>query len=309
MAGHPGVMVKVFVSWRAGGDGLDLLDETWLGRASGRTALLLPASAHMGVEQAGDCVAPEPPDGNLKPMNGVFDLTTLLFLILAVAVIVRLISVLGRKTGNERRLDTYATRDAGKVAGAPAGNDNVVTLPRSDTSSREAGAAAGAEDAAARIRAFVPGDSPLLPGLLEIARSDPSFDPKHFMKGAKTAYEMIVMAFAEGNRRMLKNLVSRDVFDGFVRAITDRESRGEVSESSFVGINRADVIDAEVRNATARITVKFASQLITAVRSKSGEIIEGDPKQIRDVTDIWTFARELASKDPNWKLVATQSAN
>ena len=87
------------------------------------------------------------------------------------------------------------------------------------------------------------------------------------------------------------------------------EENGEIVDSSFVGIDKADLIEAEVKNKTARITVKFVSQLITAIRNRSGEVIDGDPKSIHEVTDIWTFAREIPSSDPNWKLVATQTAN
>ncbi|MGE0613272.1 MAG: Tim44/TimA family putative adaptor protein, partial [Hyphomicrobiales bacterium] len=139
--------------------------------------------------------------------------------------------------------------------------------------------------------------------------TDPSFDPKEFLNGAKAAYEMIVVAFASGDRRTLKQLLSKDVLDGFVGALDERETRGDVVGSSFVGIDRADLIEAELKNKQAQVTVKFVSDLITATRDKNGEVIEGDPKKVREVTDIWTFARDVTSRDPNWKLVATEAAN
>ncbi len=120
---------------------------------------------------------------------------------------------------------------------------------------------------------------------------------------------MIVMAFAGGNRRTLRQLLEKEVYDGFVGAIDDREKRGEKVDSSFVGIDRADIIEAELKRKMAQVTVKFVSQLITSTRDKDGKVIEGDPKKVREVTDIWTFARDTSSRDPNWKLVATEAAN
>lgn len=140
-------------------------------------------------------------------------------------------------------------------------------------------------------------------------RADPSFDPNQFLDGAKTAYEMIVMSFAEGDEASLKNLLSAEVFEGFESAIRERETRGEKVESNLVGINKADIIESDVKKNTAYVTVKFVSELISVTRDAEGEVVEGDPKKVREVTDIWTFARDISSKNPNWKLVATESAN
>jgi predicted lipid-binding transport protein (Tim44 family) len=123
------------------------------------------------------------------------------------------------------------------------------------------------------------------------------------------AYEAIVMAFAEGDEATLEQLLGADVFEGFQRAIRERDTRGEKVTSSLVGIDKADIIEAEIKNRTAYVTVKFVSELISVTRDADGEVIEGDPKKVREVTDIWTFAREVASKNPNWKLVATEAAN
>lgn len=236
-------------------------------------------------------------------MNGTFDIYTLLLLVVAVVILLRLRRVLGRKTGNERRYDPFP-RESGGTAVA---KDKVVPLPTRETARPPQ--PAGDQEVEDRIRGFMPDTNPAHAGLLDIARQDSSFDPAHFVRGAKSAYEMIVTAFAEGNKRLLKQFLSREVYDGFAEVISERETRGEAVDTSFVGINKADIIDAEAKAKTARVTVKFVSQLITAVKNRNGEIIDGDPKQIREVTDIWTFARELTSRDPNWKLVATQAAN
>ena len=151
---------------------------------------------------------------------------------------------------------------------------------------------------------------PVMPdSIWAIHRADASFDPEPFMRGSKQAYEMIVTAFAEGNRKTLRNLLSREVYEGFVAAITERESRGDQIDQSFVGINKADLIEAELKKDQAQLSVKFVSELITATRDKAGTVLAGDPKKIKEVIDIWTFARETGSRDPNWKLVATQAPN
>jgi predicted lipid-binding transport protein (Tim44 family) len=120
---------------------------------------------------------------------------------------------------------------------------------------------------------------------------------------------MVVTAFAEGNRRSLQDLLSRDVYEGFNIAIAERETKGEKVETRFVAIDRADLTAAELRGSTAHLTVRFVSQLISATRDRDGNVIDGSPEKVTDVTDVWTFARDLASRDPNWKLVATESGS
>ena len=127
------------------------------------------------------------------------------------------------------------------------------------------------------------------------------------MAGARAAYEMIVMAYAEGDRRTLKNLLSREVYEGFEAAIRERESRGETVETRFVAIDKSDITGAEVRGHTAQVTLRFVSQLVSVTRDKAGNVIDGNPEKVTDVTDVWTFARDVSSRDPNWKLVATEA--
>jgi predicted lipid-binding transport protein (Tim44 family) len=165
------------------------------------------------------------------------------------------------------------------------------------------------EDIEERLGRHATKDSPLGKSLTALIKADPSFDPGEFLDGAKTAYEMIVAAFADGNEATLKQLLGPEVLDGFERAIAEREQRGETLQSTLVAIDKADIIEAEVKNKQAYVTVKFVSQLISVTRDSDGEVIEGDAKKVREVTDIWTFAREIASRNPNWKLVATEAAN
>ncbi len=245
-------------------------------------------------------------------MDGKIDIFTILFLVIAVVIILKLRSVLGRKTGDEEaRIERYRAQERARAAAAQTAADKVVAMPRRDRPETpgETQVAPTAADAEARVRAFAASDPTLGENLVAIHRVDQSFDPETFLKGARQAYEMIVTAFAEGNRKTLKNLLSREVFEGFSSAIGDREGRGEQIDQSFVGINRADVLEAELKGGLAHVTVKFVSELISASRDKAGVVVSGDPKRIKEVIDIWTFAREVASRDPNWKLVATQAPN
>ena len=118
---------------------------------------------------------------------------------------------------------------------------------------------------------------------------------------------MIVMSFADGDRKTLKNLLSREVYEGFEGALNEREARGEAVQSNFVGIDSAEIASAEMRDREALITLRIVSQLISATRDKDGNVVDGDPEAVVEVKDIWTFARDTRSRDPNWRLVATES--
>jgi predicted lipid-binding transport protein (Tim44 family) len=232
----------------------------------------------------------------------VFDIYTIIFLALAVFIFLRLRSVLGQRTGRERRpYDPYSAREG--VRTSPA--DKVVALP-----------VRGAEPPAIPVEPAQQGErwkgiadpgSPVATGLDAIVAADASFDAKHFLAGARAAYEMIVTAFAHGDRRALKGLLSREVYEGFEAAIRDRENRGETVESRFISIDKTDLTAAEVRGKIAQVTVRFVSQLVSVTNDRSGTVIEGSPDKVTEVTDVWTFARDLSSRDPNWKLVATES--
>ncbi len=229
-----------------------------------------------------------------------FDFGTIFFLVAAVVIFFQLRNVLGRRTGNERPpFDPFAGRRRDKDAADKP--DNVVSLP----GKRAAGEPA--ENAYAAVDAFAKPGTDLNKGLRAIRDADHSFEPRSFVDGAKMAYEMIVMAYADGDRKTLKNLLSREVYDGFVAAIADREAKSEKIQSSFVGIDKADIVSADMKNGEAHVTLKVVSKLISATRNKADEVVDGDPETIVEVKDVWTFARDTRSKDPNWKLVATEA--
>lgn len=231
-------------------------------------------------------------------MGQILDIYNIIFLVLAVVIFLRLRSVLGRKTGSERPpFDPVANRERAET---PTERDNVVPLPRPN------GAGAPADGPVA-AGAPLAKDGALDRALRTVMAADRTFEPNHFLAGAKMAYEMIVSSFAAGDRKTLKPLLSKEVFDGFVAAIQDRESRGETVETTFVGIDKAEIVEAAMRANFAQITVRFVSQLITVTRDAQGDVVDGDPTRVSELVDVWTFERNVGSSDPNWYLIATKT--
>src|SRR5687768_7727938 len=162
-------------------------------------------------------------------MRDVFDIYTIIFLALAVFIFLRLRSVLGQRTGRERPpYDPFSTRDAVRTPG----NDKVVALPTRNTEAAGKSTDSGEQAQPANPwQGIAEPDTPVAAGLDAIKAADRSFDAQDFLTGARAAYEMVVTAFAEGDRKQLKNLLSREVYEGFDAAIRERESRGETAES------------------------------------------------------------------------------
>lgn len=237
-------------------------------------------------------------------MDEFFDLPTLIVIGLAIVILFRLRSVLGTRTGNER---SPLQRRSEATAKANAEENVVQMRPRPIEAQPDENAERQARRLASEIEQYSDGNAGVAEGLKSIAEADPSFSPKTFLEGAKMAYEMIVMSFADGDRKALKTLLSKEVYEGFVSAISEREARGEKVNSSFVGIDKADIVGAEMKGGDAHVTVRIVSQLISATLDKEGKVIEGDPDSVAEIKDVWTFARDTRSRDPNWKLVATEA--
>ena len=228
---------------------------------------------------------------------------TIFFIVLAAIVLFQLRHVLGRRTGNERPpFDPYSPPEhAREEVGR---NDNIVTLPNRRGPEVEEAPVRRPYEAVDKVAQ--PG-TPLNAELRRIKDADPSFEPQEFLNGAKVAYEMIVTAFADGDRKLLKNLLSAEVYSGFDQAITEREERGERMHFSFVGIDDAKILSAEKKDRDALVTVRIVSQLISSVQDAEGKVVDGDPEAVVEVRDVWTFARDTRSRDPNWKLAGTES--
>ena len=140
-----------------------------------------------------------------------------------------------------------------------------------------------------------------------LRRADPSFDATHFLEGARTAFEMVVSAFASGDKAALQPLLSGEVFRQFAAAIDERNAAKETLETRILRLDSADIVETELAGRSARLTVKLVSRQVNVTRAMDGSIVEGDPEHPIEKTDYWTFARDTRSTDPNWVLVATSS--
>lgn len=223
----------------------------------------------------------------------------ILFAMVAAFIILRLRSVLGRRNdqnGETPRQNPFSVKPP--VRGKDEANDdNVVQLP---------GQMDRIDDEPQDAENIEP-DTPLQAGVRDIQAAAPEFNLDEFVAGASGAFEMIVEAFAKGDRETLKSLLSETVYDNFTRAIIGREEEKETLENTLVGIRSLTGIEAYMEDKVAHVTVKIVSEQVNITRDADGEIIDGDPNHITEITDIWTFARDTSSRDPNWELVATRS--
>ena len=234
-------------------------------------------------------------------MGEFLDFPTLIVIVVAIVVLLRLRSVLGTRTGNER---PPSARYESVSRTRPDNDDTVVQMPR-----RNPQDAAEAERAQRKLEAeiekFGQGKPDVEQGLRAIAEADSGFSPKQFIEGAKSAYEMIVTAYAAGDRKQLKTLLDKDVYDSFDAAIAEREAAGQSTEFTFVGLSNIEFVEAEMDKRNAVVTLKIDAEVVSITKDREGEIIEGTPGQVVAIADEWTFMRNTRSRDPNWKLVAT----
>jgi predicted lipid-binding transport protein (Tim44 family) len=216
----------------------------------------------------------------------------ILFAMIAAFLVLRLRSVLGRRTGNERRRELFVRRTAPLADKSVPGK--VATPGDPD------------KDMASLVPAVKPADT-VADGLTRIRRADPNFDPSQFLEGARTAFEMIVSAYAKGDKAGLRPLLSDEVYQPFVATIDERAAAKETFETSDLRLDASEIVDADLAGRTARVTVKLASRQINVTRAMDGSIVDGDPDHPVEKTDYWTFARDTRSADPNWVLVGTSS--
>ena len=222
--------------------------------------------------------------------GGLGFIDIILFAMLAAFLIYRLGSVLGKRTGHEQqRPDMFVTGGAEEQR-----EDNVISLldrtPEPEEPSVEPG-------------------SPLEAALTQIKLADQTFDEAAFLVGATAAFEMVVNSFAEGDTETLRNLLSDEAYENFAVAIRDREAQERTHETTVVGVDVVEIIEAEMQDRNALVTVKYVSEQVNVTREANGNVAEGDPSAVVRITDIWTFARNASSSDPNWTLVATRSPN
>ncbi|EJF98122.1 hypothetical protein MEI_00621 [Bartonella vinsonii subsp. arupensis Pm136co] len=228
-----------------------------------------------------------------------FDIILVVALVIMVVVFVQLRNVLGKRIGFEKPpFDPYSRHSKKQIEEETA--DNTVSFPHQSNSQKSD---------FDEIDAISPKGSVLNKGLRALYQSDPHFSPQFFIKGAQVAYEMIVTAFAKGDRDQLKKLLAQDVFEGFCAAIEQREKKNERVQFTFVGINKIEFVAAKMQEKEQFLTVRIVSEMISVTYNEKGERIDGDPDAIVEIRDVWTFVRNSLSSDPNWKLFATEDEN
>ena len=223
-----------------------------------------------------------------------FQFIDIIFLAMVAGFIVlRLRSVLGRRTGHEPPRDGHAKE------AVPRESDNVVSMP----------VQRGADDrgdVALDIEPAYQG-TPLESGLVQVKMADPSFEAAEFLNGASKAFEVIVAGYAKHDLDELKRLLSTDVYSQFAAAIQDREERGETMETELIATRPPKLESIEMQNDLAVVGVRFQSEQVNVIKDQAGTVVGGDSDHVDSVTDIWTFARETTSADPDWRLIATRS--
>ena len=226
--------------------------------------------------------------------DGFQFLDIILFAMIAAFLILRLRSVLGRhKDSGEPQKNNDRESLPADISKNNI-NENVVSLQpvKSDKEDQEE---------------TVNAETALEIGVHEIQTATNDFDPTDFLNGANAAFEMIVQAFTNGDTELLETLLNNDVYNNFLQAIRGRESKNQILENSLVRIVSSEIIEANMMDNSANVTVKIVSEQVNVVRNEGNEVVSGDPDQITVVNDIWTFARDIGSQDPNWMLIATRS--
>lgn len=209
------------------------------------------------------------------------DPVLLIFAGLAVFIIFRLLSVLGTRTGHEQRPEGLQRPVHGREApGEPLSKPEAAGKP-----------------------------APVSASAAPLQKADPLFDEKAFLDGARSAYEMIVEAYAAGDLKSIRRFLGPAVYEAFKAGVAEREARGLVTELKFVGIDSASVARSAVEGDSMIAVVDFVSNQVRVSRDRDGNVVEGDPARIDLVKDSWTFSKKTSSRDPNWILVATGGAN
>ena len=129
---------------------------------------------------------------------------------------------------------------------------------------------------------------------------------KEFLKGAQIAYETIITSFANGKISEIKTLLNKDVYNSFNEAIKERSTKQLKNETTFIGINSAEIKDHNQNKDLLEVSVNFISEIITCIKDKENKIISGDPHKIKRVNDTWKFSRNIRSQNPNWQLIKTE---
>lgn len=229
--------------------------------------------------------------------NGIQFFDIILFAMIAVFLVLRLRGVLGRRDGHEGDFpDIFKQALKKEKKDLDEDNDNNIIALETESINKNTQSKTSTES-----------KTILQKNLDSIVAADKDFDINEFTAGAQIAFEYILNSYASGDSNALKPLLSDEVFNNFYVSIREREEAGQTMEETLIGISKAEVIEAEMEDTLAQVTVKFVSDQVHARRDQDGNVVEGDPDKILCVTDFWTFTRDIRSDDPNWSLTATRS--
>lgn len=221
-------------------------------------------------------------------VSGSFPIDLILFGMIAAFLVLRLRSILGRRTGYERPPQTYQPPQA-RPAGAPPAEGRV-------------------EPPAEPVNRAIPDPaSPIGQTLQRMKAVDRSFDPPGFVRGAEQAFTMIVTGFARGDRDTLRGLLSDETYAAFDQAITARETAGHSQVSEIRSIQSTTIEAAELKDNVATITLRIVSDQVNLTSDRNGNPVTGT-EAVTEITDLWSFERDLTQPDPTWRLVAARSA-
>ncbi|MDC0189598.1 Tim44/TimA family putative adaptor protein [Rhodospirillales bacterium] len=221
-----------------------------------------------------------------------------LFAMIAAFLILRLRSVLGRHRDSGRSEGLFGTErrplsqeDEPTMVPEPEKADEVEEKLKNQPQPDPGSAAAAAR---------------LEEGFAEIVKASPDFGRAEFLEGVRAAFEIIIKAFAVGDREKLGSLLSEEVLGNFSEAIVSRENAKETLETTLVRIVDVALLETYMDGEVSHISVKIISEQVNVTHNAEGEVVDGNPDRISEITDIWTFARDTKARDPNWVLVATR---
>ena len=220
-----------------------------------------------------------------------------LFAMIAAFLILRLRSVLGRH------------RDSGRSEGVFGAERRPLSQEDEPTMVPEPEKADEAEEKVNNQQQLEPNlaeEERLDAGFAEVVKASPDFDRAEFLAGVRTAFEIIIKAFAAGDREQLGSLLSAEVLGNFSEAITSREYAKETLETTLVRVVDVSLLEAYMDGEVSHISVKIISEQVNVTQNAEGEVVDGNPDRVSEITDIWTFARDTKAHDPNWALVATR---
>lgn len=230
--------------------------------------------------------------------TGIAFLDIIFFAMVAGFLILRLRSVLGRRTGDDaNNAERWRSQKppASAQRGAEPLPENVARFPE--------------RNAPAAPEGPPPAPGTVEAGVLAIKAADPSFDAAGFQQGARGAFEMIVSAYAQGDAAALRPLLADPVYDSFSAAIRDRQAQKHTLSTTLIGIKSADMVEARLTGRDAFVTIKFVSEQVNVTRDEAGTVVDGDPNKVETITDVWTFTRNTRARDPNWFLIQTDASH